>query len=165
MLLDNFKRNPQSSGYPFAARLLGIPVVGTVIETILVPNPGKTARANPKYDTMTHPIPVPQHYLDEFALWAYSTGAEILHRFKTKNCPKDMSACATYSQFGEPGYPCRYMNLCEILDWSVLKNMYRIEKYDPFEVDHVKLEQLTRAAGERSPEPFESDVLPKCIFE
>lgn len=163
MLLDNFRRNPQSMGYPYALRLMGIPVVGTVMETIGVPNPGKTARANPKYETTVTTIPIPQHFLDEFALWAYETGQEILARFQTKNMPKDSSACASYSQFGEPGFPCKYMNLCEPEDWTILKPTFKIDPYDPFEVDHVKLEEITKQRAGLTPDL--PQVLPRFMFE
>lgn len=128
----NFKRHPQTIGYAYFLKRMGLDISGTIVERIMVPNPGKTPRANPKYEFHTFPVYPPEHYYDEFVLWAYSTGKEILERIKAQNFPKDISSCASYAQFGQIGYPCGFMNLCEVENWEDLAFTMKTEEYTPF---------------------------------
>jgi hypothetical protein len=53
---------------------------------------------------------------------------------KNKSFPKFFSGCHPYPMFGSLGYPCEYMNLCSVPDWTTMKDFYAVLDYNPYKL-------------------------------
>jgi hypothetical protein len=115
--LDSFQFNPQPLCYTLALKGLSKENVrGVMIEGLRV---SKT-----NAETAIHPIYVQDHHLDAFIKWAQFIGGMILECEKRGEFLQYPSGCGPYSMFGSPGYQCEYMQLCQVHDWTTLKNLY-----------------------------------------
>ncbi len=117
---QGFIINPQVYAYTLACRLYGLDVKGTIVEGIGV---SKT-----KHESICQAIPVTPFQIDDFVEWARFVGHQIIACEEHKHFPKDISGCAPYSQFGQPGYQCDFTTLCTTKDWTELKSMYTVKE-------------------------------------
>lgn len=138
-LADNFRRNPQTTGYAWSLNHQSIEVAGTVLELVFVPPPGKTVRAKPKYDVTTHTIPLERTHIPRFEQWLLNKCHEILERERRMFFDEDWSACAGYSQFGKATFPCRYELLCNSDDWTSLAGMFVERQHQPFDLTNLTI--------------------------
>jgi hypothetical protein len=133
--LLGFKRNPQVCGYIVAMRAHGYPVKGVYIEAIGV--------AKTVFKSETIPIQPTDDDLEHFLRWAQITGAGILACEAAGEWPKDLSACTTYPQFGQPGYMCDFDPLCSVPDWTAMRPFYYVDRHLPYLVQAtIKGEQV-----------------------
>jgi hypothetical protein len=121
---DNFLINPQVSGYATALRAMGIDVVGTIIFAAQVSKTKTTSQPMPCY--------VQDHHVEDFLTWAQIKGSEILACERRGEWPKDISACTPYAEFGSQGFKCDFVNLCQVPDWTMLKDLYAESDFEPF---------------------------------
>jgi hypothetical protein len=141
LLFSGFRLNPQVLGYALALRTIGQSLtdyyqLGTLDETFVdfihVPKPLKTKST--VYDSRIIPVQIQDHHLVDFLEWARYHGARWLEMEKNKSFPKFFSGCHPYPMFGSLGYPCEYMNLCSVPDWTTMKDFYAVLDYNPYKL-------------------------------
>lgn len=120
--------NAQFMGYTYACRKLGFPVVGTVVDAMLVAkgllNAKDRARLTPvaRYDAHT-----PDELMDEWLQWANATQADILLDEGSGYFNPNYESCTYYGE-------CPYRALCKeipALREKIISMDYHEEKWDP----------------------------------
>lgn len=126
---EGFTFNPQVCAYTLALRSYGVPVKGAIVEGLKVSSAKKDAQ-----ETLSQPVFCSDSQIEDFIIWAKYRGLQILECEESQQFPKDLSACAPYSQFGMPGYQCEYLPMCLTKDWTILREMYQHKEYPTFSI-------------------------------
>jgi CRISPR/Cas system-associated exonuclease Cas4 (RecB family) len=84
------------------------PIQGAMIEVVRV-----SARDSL---TLSNPVWVKDHHVDNFILWARKMAAEIKWCEDNRCFPPHYSGCHPYAHFGQHGYLCSYSTLCQLPD-------------------------------------------------
>ena len=138
-LVVGFEMNNQICGYTLALRLYtGEPVAGVMLDLIAVQKKGPSS--------MSYPIRVIQHQLEDFVQWARFWGQMILQCEKDQNFPRWYTGCTPYQSFGSPGFMCEYKNLCQTTDWTKFKDFYKVRADKPFDIGAVKSVKVPEGA-------------------
>jgi hypothetical protein len=112
-----FELSPQIIAYTMALRTLGLPnLPGFVVTAVRVSKTNSLSMSNHIY--------VKDHHIDWFIRWAQKTAAEIHWCEENKCFPPDYSGCHPYAGFGSHGYLCDYYQMCQVDDWTTLKDLY-----------------------------------------
>lgn len=124
--LSSFNYNPQTIGYAIALTLLmgDKPVAGTIIEALGV--------AKTKAEILLHIANVSEQQMEEFITWARRIETQIQERNTTQEWPKYCCSCTPYPQHGVQGFRCDYSSLCQVEDWTQLKELFKVKEYDLF---------------------------------
>lgn len=163
---NSFKRNPQTIGYVLAMKAHGFDIKGIFVECIGV--------AKTTWKVQTIPITPSAQDFEDFITWAQMRGAEIMACEENGIWPKDISACTTYPQYGQPGYECRFDPLCSVPNWTSMKSFYNIERHMPFVLPTIKGEPIEAVVEkqkdidhgkeiEQKPVPTTSSILDSII--
>ncbi len=117
--LGGFNLSPQVLTYTMALRVLtGKQVDGCIIEGLL--------SAKTKTETLSHPIWVTTHSMDDIVQW-YKYWFKMLLIYETSGSfPKNLSMCTSYDSFGTSGFVCDFQDLCMVDDWRRLESMYEV---------------------------------------
>jgi len=121
MFMSGFDLNPQLLSYALALHTMVNPsesskVEGAVLIGLLV--------AKKSVNTVTLPIKIREHILEEFVQWLRLKAEELKACEDSEFFPKNPSMCTPYSCFGSPGLVCDYQMLCLADDWTKLKEFY-----------------------------------------
>jgi hypothetical protein len=131
--LESFRRNPQVIGYALALEALARESVDTVYVEVL-----------PTQKTQTHPVVIPVNFLynayEPFIQGMKYFLQQIRHCEEVKEFPQNICACNSYSSYGMAGYNCPYLELCELKDWTLGKDDYTVNNYNPFIIENEKTE-------------------------
>jgi len=131
--LESFRRNPQVIGYALALEALAGESVDTVYVEVL-----------PTQKTQTQPIVIPINFLynsyEPFIQSIKYYVQQIKQCEEMQNFPQNICACNSYSSYGMAGYNCPYVELCELKDWTLAKDDYIVNDYNPFIIEDSKTE-------------------------
>lgn len=130
--LEGFQRSLQCLCYTLALRILtNEPIEGTLVEALLVAAPAKRTGSQ---RTLTQIVPIIAlpHHIEAFISWARYYGSLLLECERIGDFPQDFKGCHPYAQFASIGYPCEFSNLCDVPDWTKLKDFYAITQDRPF---------------------------------
>jgi hypothetical protein len=140
--LGNFDLNPQVVGYCHALREMGVDCKGTMVEYIL--------SAKVKSESGMKPIHVAEHmcrafvtecrFWGQFLLEMESKIIEAVNEgrpIRDDVVPRWFTGCAPYSMFGQPGFQCDYVKLCQVDNWESLTDLYSLKRWNPFEIKEL----------------------------
>lgn len=120
--------NAQFMGYTYAARKLGFPVVGTVVDAILVAKGLLKAESRAKLTPLAR---YDAHYSDELMAewlsWAHNTQDDISRCTDTEIWTPNYESCTYYGE-------CPYRSLCKeipALRGRIISSDYRVEEWNP----------------------------------
>lgn len=129
-LTSAFKLNLQILLYAVAARTItGQNIRKAYVEILQV--------AKTKQDIICLPVTLMDHHLEGAIKWARYWGSFILHCEQTNNFPQDFSGCHPYSQFGMPGFACKFHDLCWVPDSRNLLSSLEVREASPFIIPTV----------------------------
>jgi hypothetical protein len=153
LLFSGFRINPQNLGYALAVRSYGDELpgyygLGSLDEVfddfIHVPKPLKTKPT--VYSSQLIPVHIQDHLLEAFLEWARYHGSRLLEMEQNRSFPRFPSGCHPYAMFGSLGYPCDYMNLCSVPDWTVMKDFYAVAPHNPYKLAPEVLKEPERVS-------------------
>lgn len=120
--------NSQFAGYTYAAKKLGFPVVGTVIDAMLVAKGLMKAETRAKLTPLArYDVHYPDEMLEEWLSWAIHTQADIRTDEEMGVWNPNFDACTYYGE-------CRFRRVCKeipALREKIIDMDYKIEKWDP----------------------------------
>lgn len=124
--LNAFQLNIQIISYCTAVQILlpSVHVEGCYLEALRV---SKTNAAS-----QCVPVFVQEHEMESFISLYGKTVRQIEECLSSGEWEQNFSACTCFSQYGQPGYPCPYIDLCKSADWRSMLGAYRIEDTTPF---------------------------------
>ena len=125
---NNFVLAPQVLTYHLALQLLVDEIVrGIYVEGLQV--------CKTKVQTVAFPFYVEPHHDEAIMGWYQWVYRNIQTCEETGVWPQNFAACAPYSMFGVPGYPCEYSDLCLSPDWRALaEGIYEVGEVRPFTI-------------------------------
>jgi len=141
-----FEINCQVIGYTIAAReTLGLPkIAGGLVEGIFI--------SEKNQQTMTLPKFVRDFHCKEWLEWAHEIGSRILQCEAKGLWPKHFSGCNQIGMFGLPGYNCEFLNLCQVPDWTILREAFKVERHVPFTLVQAPTPQLVALGADLNQE-------------
>jgi len=99
-------------------------VGGTFLEAL------RTSAVNA--ESLSFPIYFEEQAYEDLLAWYGEQYRKIKACEELDYWPKNLAACNSYAQFGEPGYTCEYQSLCLQADWKSALGLYEIEEERPF---------------------------------
>lgn len=136
-MFESLELNPQILAYTLVVRTLTQqPVRGVMFEAMLI-DPSKV-------DSITHPVLVQDHHLEDISLWLRYWGELLLACERRGEFPKNFAGCSAYPMFYQTGSKCEYDNLCRVPRWQDMVQYYDVRP------DH-KLIDLTVGGSPRGP--------------
>jgi hypothetical protein len=136
-LFEAMEFSPQVLSYTMALRTItGLDVRGMMAEGMLIDKA--------KVDNMLHPIPVQEHLMADILRWLKYWGSLLLaceEQYTLQGAEafvKNFAGCTPYVHHYTTGWPCEYMNLCRVPDYTQMISYYDVKE------DHkaIKLPQL-----------------------
>lgn len=129
----NFENSPAAVGYTLALQVilsaLKDEVMGEVIEAVRVSKTGNV-------ENQIYYVFVNEHQVKLFIDDTKHTADEILRCNERGEWRQNVSGCAPYSMFGQPGRFCEYKDLCVVGDWrEMVKYFKRSTPFHPFEIE------------------------------
>ena len=127
-LFNNFTNCPQSIGYTLAlTNITGEKVSGFVLEAIRV--------SDKNQESQMAITSIKQCQIESFIEQCNHVSRQIIECNEKKEWAMNYSACSPYSQFGSPGYPCDYIDICTNPDKDEMMKFFRKGKrYHPYEI-------------------------------
>ena len=95
-------------------------IKGIIIEGIRV------STSNDEVSAM--PIFANKFWLEQFLEYTNSKSEQILICNGEKEWPQNFSSCNPYGMFGQPGYTCQYLSLCQAPDWHSMVPTFKQEE-------------------------------------
>lgn len=124
-LTNAFELSPQLILYSIAASaILGKPVNRCLLRAIQV--------AKTKCDIETRIIDVLPHHKEAALKWAQFWAGMVEHAESTGIYPENYSGCHPYAQFGQPGFSCKFLDLCKFPNPENLLGNYEVREQTPF---------------------------------
>lgn len=116
-LFDNFYLSPASIAYTLGlSQLTGERAIGLIVELVRVSKTNAESQMNLIF--------VKDKMISDFLEFANKTTDEILKANEEKLWVKNLSGCAPYGMFGQPGYFCKYKKLCDCENWQDATKFY-----------------------------------------
>jgi len=127
-LFKNFENCPQAIGYTLAlSNITGEQAKGFIIEAIRV-----SAKNQESQLAITCIKPC---QIESFVEQCNDISEQILRCNEKKEWKMNFSACSPYSQFGSPGYPCDYIDICTNPDKEEMMKFFKKGvRYHPYEI-------------------------------
>lgn len=118
---EGFLINPQITIYTLALNLLsGTDYHGVILEAFQV--------AIGSCKIQAFPIRVSTKLLKDTVSWCKKLWEGIQEGETKENWPLNIAACSPYASFGQPGYTCEYLPLCQVEDWTALVGLFEREE-------------------------------------
>ena len=134
-----FKRNPQIIANVIAAKLMGCKCSKAVLTVM--------RKSTRRTETVSQPIGVTDLAIEQFIKWARETTINLLAAEEAGIFQPKISACTSYPEFGNAGFPCDFDQLCDFRDWTQAKQYYNIGGDKTFELHKLrvmKVEELSK---------------------
>lgn len=124
----NFENSAQAIGYSRALNLVSLEQVsGLIVEAVRT--------SDKKVECQLFYAFVGDKQIELFEQQARKTAHEIIMYNEARLWPQRITGCAPYGMFGQPGYVCEYIDICNTHNWEDMAKFYKkTEPFHPFKL-------------------------------